>query len=180
MRSSSKIVGDGSWVLMSSQTEFDLFCPSLRVVAVSQRGLWFAWRRILGSAPVRREEVPPFGTVRASFVFYATAAVDSLPDGVGVTSVPSGLLDHVHRNPPQVPSHLSPCARRFKVPRISCEAAFCSRYYVMTVSMVSSVIRNPFSSFGCTSGHSPAKMRPGDDDLKPAALPDCRMSDQAQ
>ncbi len=43
------------------------------------------------------------------------AAVDGLADDVSVASVPRGLLNHVNRNPPQVSSHLSPCARHVEI-----------------------------------------------------------------
>src|ERR1700732_1391066 len=52
-----------------------------------------------------------------SNLLLCAAAVDRLADNVSVTSVPSGLLNHVYRNPPRVPRHLSPCARRVEINR---------------------------------------------------------------
>jgi hypothetical protein len=58
------------------------------------------------------------------------SAVDGLADDVGVAGVTSGLLDHVYRNHRKFSPTLSDRAHgasRSKFPKISFEAAICSR-----------------------------------------------------
>src|SRR5439155_20998759 len=91
------------------------------------------------------------------------AAVDGLADDVSVASVPSGLLNHVYRNPPQVPSQLWPCARCIEINRpddLLRSSDLFSLVCDTRSTVSSSVSRNAFSSCGCISGHSPAKLRP--------------------
>jgi hypothetical protein len=111
------------------------------------------------------------------------AAVDRLPDDVSVTSVPSGLFNHVYRNPPQVPSHLSPCARRVKIDRS--EDLLRSSDLVPVVrddGFDGVVVGDPKPVFVIWLHLGPLSRETasGDDDLEPTALLDRRMFDQAQ
>ena len=80
-----------------------------------------------------------------------------------MTSVASGLFNHVYRNPPQVPSHLSPCAWRVEID--------CSEDLLRSNDLLSVVRDNGFDGvivgdpkaivvLRLHFGHSPTKLRP--------------------
>ena len=139
--------------------------------------------------PVRRDEAPPSGLLRTPVYVTILAndrrrrsgrdsllrahAVDGLADDVSLASVPSGLLNQVYRNPPKVPSHLSPCAGHVEINRIEDLLRSSDLFSVVHDNDLDGVVMGdpkPVLVLWLHLGPLSREPVPGDDDLEPGRV----------